>query len=91
MKKEYKGIEILSRETLEEKVIRLENELLREKQGRNNDIQFAENEYKALAKRYLELCDDDFCNGDCFVGEKPCHYWNEDCSYCQLKMIAGIC
>lgn len=88
--KQYKGIELLKKETAEEKIIRLENELKLERHGRNNDINFADAEYKKLALFTLELCDNNYCQSDYSVGIEGCKYFNEDKNICMLKQFCGL-
>ena len=82
--KKYSGLDLLKKETPEETVKRLEAELQLEKQGRNNDIRFFENELETMAKEFLLLCDSGYCKGDISVGDMPCKYL-DDAKGCMLK------
>ena len=55
-KKDYSGLALLKAETQEEKIKRLEKELQLEKQGRNNDMVFFEQELETMAKELLSYC-----------------------------------
>ena len=89
------GIELLRRETPDETITRLENELIKERKGRSNDIIFSESEYKQLSEFTLEICDDGLCDGDQSVGILQCKYWVDSevsgCGYgyCKLKRFCG--
>ena len=87
-----KGLSVLLKETLEEKVARLQRELYNERIGRVNDNAFCDAEYEKLAKVTLEFCDNN-C-GDITVGERPCPYYIDDefgSGYnCELKRYLGL-
>jgi hypothetical protein len=82
--KKYSGLDLLKNETPEETIKRLEFELQIEKQGRNNDMEFFENELKEMSKEFLLLCDNGYCKGDLSVGDMPCKYY-DDIKGCMLK------
>ena len=82
--KKYSGLDLLKKETLEDTIKRLENELQLEKQGRINDMNFLENELETMAKEFLLICDSGYCKGDMSVGDMPCKYY-DDIKGCMLK------
>lgn len=84
------GLNILTKESPEEKIKRLERELETEKRGRNNDSIFADKEYSIISKAYLELCDGDYCQGDYSVGESDCWFWDDEFKFCKLKKFLGV-
>ena len=87
--KDYSGLALLKAETQEEKIKRLEKELQLEKQGRNNDMVFFEQELETMAKELLSYCDSGYCKGDMSIGDIPCKYYDE-CKGCILKYSYGL-
>ena len=82
--KKHNGLDLLKAETSEEMIKRLEFELIIEKNGRNNDIEFFENELKEIANEFLLICDSGYCRGDLSVGDVSCKFW-DDKKGCTLK------